>query len=280
MIINWLDLIYKRTSTRNFLTNCENESLDVKILEFIKGLKPLFGSKFIFSILQNKSSEQKIGTYGIIKNPSFFLVGKAKKGEYQPADFGYLCEKALLFGESLGLGSCWLGGTFKRDTIANSVDLKIDEEIPAIIAFGIPSKKTHFKDRASRFISASSKRKSPLKLFRESDGQPLFFDETSPLTQLLESILVAPSASNKQPWRIIYENGNFNFFIHRNKKYGKMLKLGNIADLQMVDIGIAISHLELATTTIGYKFKWKTKKIETTFTHNWEYVITLAIDSI
>ncbi len=60
----------------------------------------------------------------------------------------------------------------------------------------------------------------------------------------LEYVRMAPSASNKQPWRIVMDvNGEAHFFIERTPKYGHALGY----DIQMIDMGIALSHYVLAS---------------------------------
>ena len=60
----------------------------------------------------------------------------------------------------------------------------------------------------------------------------------------LEMVRFAPSASNKQPWRIVIgANGDAHFFIRRTPNYSGG-KLGY--DIQWLDIGISIAHYEIA----------------------------------
>ncbi len=57
-------------------------------------------------------------------------------------------------------------------------------------------------------------------------------------------VRLAPSASNKQPWRIVIgANGDAHFFIRRTPNYSEG-KLGY--DIQRLDIGISIAHYEIA----------------------------------
>lgn len=64
----------------------------------------------------------------------------------------------------------------------------------------------------------------------------------------LEMVRLGPSASNKQPLRIIKDENTFHFFVCRNKGYG-------IAgyDLQKNDIGIAKCHFDLTIKELEIK---------------------------
>ena len=57
----------------------------------------------------------------------------------------------------------------------------------------------------------------------------------------------APSAVNKQPWRIIVSNNNYHFYEKRDKGYvGE--KTG---DLQKIDVGIALCHFVMGLEEKG-----------------------------
>jgi hypothetical protein len=63
---------------------------------------------------------------------------------------------------------------------------------------------------------------------------------------------MAPSATNKQPWRIVRDGAAWHFYLRRTKGYGKgsaLFTVLRIADLQRVDLGIAIRHFELVART-------------------------------
>lgn len=59
----------------------------------------------------------------------------------------------------------------------------------------------------------------------------------------LEMVRLAPLSTNKQPWRISRDNGAFHFFRQRSPGYSKMT---GAADLQRIDMGIAMCHFDLA----------------------------------
>jgi len=73
----------------------------------------------------------------------------------------------------------------------------------------------------------------------------------------LEMVRLAPSASNKQPWRVVVDNKVLHFFLKRTPNYNKNMLH---ADLQRVDMGIAISHVELALNEKNVSHKWTVNK--------------------
>ena len=82
---------------------------------------------------------------------------------------------------------------------------------------------------------------------------------------LFRSVRLGPSASNKQPWRIIKDENVYHFFLCRTKGYGV-----SSYDMQKNDIGIAKCHFELSANELGLKGSWvEIKDISTQ--NDWEY---------
>jgi hypothetical protein len=71
----------------------------------------------------------------------------------------------------------------------------------------------------------------------------------------LECVRMAPSASNKQPWRIIKGRGQnvMHFYLKRTPGYDNIIK---DIRLQNVDMGIAMCHFELSARELGLKGDW------------------------
>ncbi len=88
-------------------------------------------------------------------------------------------------------------------------------------------------------------------------------------------VRLAPSASNRQPWRIVTDPDQnlYHFFLQRAKSY-QPHKMG-LADLQRVDIGIAMCHFALAAQAFELKGNWTgdIPKIED-LPQSTEYIVT------
>lgn len=70
--------------------------------------------------------------------------------------------------------------------------------------------------------------------------QPLTPDAAGKLFLPLEMICLAPSAVNKQPWRMVVMDDVVRFYLQRSKNFDS----GKI-DMQKIDMGIALCHFEL-----------------------------------
>ena len=85
---------------------------------------------------QDRQSLKGIGTYGVIKNAQGFIIGAMGPGKKNLEDFGYLMEFAILFATDLGLGSCWLGGSFTKSGFAKKIAATAEESVPAVTSVG------------------------------------------------------------------------------------------------------------------------------------------------
>jgi hypothetical protein len=107
----------------------------------------------------------------------------------------------------------------------------------------------------------------------------IFFDENpdKPMTEAsagsfkipLAALRLAPSASNKQPWRIIRSDGKLHLFLERTPNYWQEPR----EDIQMLDMGIAMCNFDAAAEEEGNKGKWA---VETAVKgrEEWIYIAT------
>lgn len=69
----------------------------------------------------------------------------------------------------------------------------------------------------------------------------------------------APSASNRQPWRILRNEDALFFAFTGSKGYGKgslVFRVLGLADSERVDMGIAMFHFELAAWEVRLTGSW------------------------
>ena len=206
----------------------------------------------------DREALKRLGTYGFIKGATGFLVGAVRRGPHDAEDYGYLVERAILQATGLGLGTCWLGGTFTKGRFAARLGgLTRDETMPAVISLGYPA-----DDGAARIREreAGSRRRPASSLFfDERFGAPFTLAPHDPFAATLAAVRMAPSASNKQPWRVVRRGADWHFYLQRTKGYGKgspLFAVLRLADLQRVDLGIAQCHFELVARELGLAGGW------------------------
>ncbi|MCU0612141.1 MAG: nitroreductase, partial [Candidatus Eisenbacteria bacterium] len=93
-----------------------------------------FGNSIRLAVLDTTTAESRVplGTYGIIRGAKSFLAGAVHRGEHAEEDFGFVLEWAILRATSLGLGTCWLGGTLRRHEFVAAMEIEPGEYIPAV----------------------------------------------------------------------------------------------------------------------------------------------------
>ena len=189
-----------------------------------------------------------LSAYGMIKGAKHYIIGIANE-KTSLVDFGYAFEQIVLYAESLGIGTCWLGGTFKRKKVARLLKIRKDEWIPAMMAIGYAAKKPSARALLTRLtIKADMRKPFDEVFFSGKTGMPLTEATSGAYAEALESVRLAPSASNKQPWRLgVNTRGDVEFYIKRTPNYAQ--KLGY--DIQLADIGIAMWHFEASAKELG-----------------------------
>lgn len=240
-----IELIKKRTSVRTYERNpVEQEKLQ-KFSGFLDQVKNPFGAEVRFELTE--SSEQKIGTYGFIKGAKTYFAGCVKKGGMDMEGFGYAFEHAVLFATALGLGTCWLGGTFKRSTFLDQMK-PVDEFMPAVSPLGYAAERKSMTERMVAAGAGARTRKRFGEVFIDGALKPLMLDDGA-LKTCLEMVRIGPSASNKQPWRVIVKDGVCHFYALVDKRYAGNTMYG--FTMQRVDLGIAACHFELSARELG-----------------------------
>ncbi|PKN36560.1 MAG: nitroreductase [Deltaproteobacteria bacterium HGW-Deltaproteobacteria-2] len=257
-----VNIIRRRKSIRTYLDTPLEENKKETLNKFIsENVVGPFGTKsrfiFITSTEQDKESLKGLITYGMIKNPTGFIIGAAENSPHNLEDYGYLMEKNILKVTDLNLGTCWLGGTFNSSGFAQKIALQNNEVIPAVTPVGYAVPKITLVDSVIRNSTGADKRKSWSSLFFNKDDKPLSVEQAGRYETSLEMVRLAPSASNLQPWRIIKENdlNTYHFYIKRNPGLKQIFFMKS--DLQRVDIGIGMCHFELAAEEKGLKGVWE-----------------------
>jgi nitroreductase len=264
------EIIRTRFSCRSYLDVPLDESKRERIQRFIDSLPPgPFGSRprFLLAAASEKdnSSLRGLGTYGFIRGAKAFVIGAAKPEGRWLEDFGFQMETIILHLTSLGLGTCWLGGSFTRSSFSQKISLKDDEHIPAVTALGEYVDNADARRNLIRRFARGERRLPWEKLFFDRDfDHPLGESEAGADNLSLEMVRLAPSASNKQPWRVVRDGDAFHFFLRRTPGYRESLlkKVLGIFDLQRVDMGIAMCHFDFTMKELGVQGDWDVKEPE------------------
>ncbi len=256
------EIIQQRFSCRVYLDKPIAEEKRQLLADFVSSLKtgPL-GTLARFELVaateQDRKSLTGLGTYGFIKGATGYIVGAVEPADKNLEDYGYLMERAILFATDIELGTCWLGGSFTKSSFANKISATGEELVPAATSLGYMADKSR-SDAIRRQIGADHRLPRENLFFRKRFGTPLSPEQAGAYAAPLEMARLGPSASNKQPWRIIQDGTAWHFYLQRTRGYGDSLafKLLGLADLQRVDMGIAMSHFQLTAAELGLSGQW------------------------
>ena len=251
------DIIKKRKSRRTYTDKPVETEKKEQVLQFIADLnKPPFGSSARFEMvdLNLKFTGKVAGTYGVIKGAETFIAGIVCQGPGDMEDVGYLFERIILFATAIGLDTCWMGASFSRELFAEKITLKPEETLPVVSPIGYRAGKRSLTDLVFHVSAGSKNRKSwPEIFFYRTFSEPLNKSSAGELEVPLEMVRLAPSAVNKQPWRLVADDNGVHFFLKRTAGFKSMFTM----DLQRIDMGIAMCHFELAADIDCKSGLWK-----------------------
>jgi nitroreductase len=256
------ELIRIRSSRRSYTSRpVEPEKLE-RLERVFASLRGPFDPAARFRILDTSgwadSSINALGTYGTIRGARLYMAGAVERGGMDMESFGYLFETVILHATDLELGTCWIGGIFNRSGFAEKMDMGENEILPAVSPLGYATRNRSLTDSVIRWSAGSKSRKPWPKLFFSGDfSTPLSDAAAGRYAGVLEMVRLGPSASNRQPWRIVRdgERGAFHLFLRRSAGYDKII---SAVDLQRIDMGIAMCHFELTARETGLAGAWKT----------------------
>lgn len=254
-------LIAARHSVRSFKPGGMTPEQVRLLREYLAGVDGLGESRVRLRLVDRgeTTDTSRVGTYGVIRGADHFIVAVIPGDE--PAaltQLGYRLEKAALYAVSLGLGTCWLGGTFTHGAFAKLVDLQPESRLPVVMPVGAPAERPRLRDVLMRSLPGSGRRKEWFELFFDGDAShALSKGRAGAFAQPLEMVRLAPSAMNAQPWRVIREGEHFHFFGYSAN--------GPLADVHRIDLGIAMCHFDLTAQEAGLSGGFTLAKPETLY---------------
>lgn len=149
----------------------------------------------------NKEAFSTLIKLFLAKNVQNYIILAGKDENDTDEKLGYCGCDVMLYAQTLGLNSWWVGETFSKKTILKILSLPADEKITGIIALGYGANNgTQHKSKNAEEIS-----------YYEGN-KPEWFKKGT------EAVLLAPTALNKQAFTIkgidnkvsiICNNGNF-----------------------------------------------------------------------
>ena len=173
-------------------------------------------------LIQNepKAFQGKLAKYGSFRNVTSYIVMAGKKAEDLDERIGYYGEHLVLFAQTLGLNTCWVGLSYSK--VPGTYVLEEGEKIACYIALGY-----------GQIQGVGHKIKTVEQVSNASDITPSWFKKG------VEAALLAPTAVNQQKFSFEYVGMSNNRHQVRAKKGFSMIGYAKM------DLGIAKYHFEI-----------------------------------
>lgn len=230
-----IDIVKGRKSVRTFDGTGINEEDRKDIENYITGITNPFDVHVEFILLD---ADKHGLSSPVLSGERLYVAGKVEKTEYAAVAYGYSFEKLCLHAWDKGIGTVLIGGTMKRELFEAAAGVKGGEMMPCVTPLGYPAKKRSVKEIMMRKgIGADSRISAEKLFFKDKWGSPL--NAEGDMAEILEMVRWAPSAVNKQPWRIVYKDGTYHFYEKKDAGFDRP----ETGDLQKIDMGIALCHM-------------------------------------
>ncbi len=237
-------LVRGRRSVRTFEARPVNQQDLEQLCAFLAEAENPYGLPVEFKLLDG--SKQKLSC-PVVVGTDLFVGGKLKQSPYFNEAFGYSFELLVLYAQSMGLGTVWVGGTMDRAAFEHAMELAGDEIMPCMSPLGYPAKKMSVRETMMRKgVKADERMPFETLFFDGSFATPLTREKAGLLCHPLEMVRLAPSAVNRQPWRIVLTDDAAHFYLKRSKGFSS-----STIDMQKIDMGIALCHFDLAAGEAG-----------------------------
>ena len=193
----------------------------------------------------------------------------AKVGRVPGAELalGFAFETFCLRAAERGLGTVMLAASLSRKSFEEAMEVGPGEVMPVASPMGYPAAKLSLREGMMRKAIKSDERLPFSRVFFSgSFGTPLSPSDAGRFKEPLEMLRLAPSATNKQPWRAVVDGNTVHFFEEHS------LKESALGDIQKVDMGIALSHFLLTAQERGLEGRFVTRDPEAAAPKGTEYI--------
>ncbi|MCR5743401.1 MAG: hypothetical protein K6F92_06760 [Lachnospiraceae bacterium] len=236
------EAISKRISCRSY----EDRMIDGEVLENIRRHIEVINDTSGLNFQLLCAGEPGISAVKVAKTmfsgPIYACAALVGRNDNLSAEkVGMYGESLVLYATKLGLGTCWVAGTYD----ANSISPKVEEgeKVWSVITLGYATEKTPLRQKMIR----AGIRKSDRRLEQFLESETAYEELPAWVQKGIEAILLGPSAVNRQPVNIVYSDGNVCARLRRTDY-----------ELVYVDLGIAKKQFMAAACDQGVDgtFEW------------------------
>lgn len=265
------ELVRSRRSVRTFDGRKLNADGLEKLTAFMAETENPYGIPVGFKMLDSSKQGLKCP---VVSGTDLFIGIKVPRMPHAEEAVGYSFEMLVLFAQSLGIGTVWVGGTMDRAAFERAMELGENEMMPCMSPLGYPAEKMSIKESMMRkAIKADSRAPFEKLFFDGSFDAPLSKEKAGRLAEPLEAVRLAPSAVNRQPWRAVTDKNGVHFYLKRNKGFVS----DQAGDMQKIDLGIALCHFALSAKEKGLNIRFDIGDPGITADADTEYIASYLI---
>ncbi len=243
--MNGMTLIRHRRSVRTFDGRALTPSDAERLMQYAGSAQSPYGLPIEWRLLDAKAHGL---SSPVIVGAEQYIAGKLRRAPHAEEAFGFVFERVVLYAEQLGLGTTCIAGTMNRAAFERAMDLGPDEVMPCVSPLGYPAAKPSLRESMMRRgIGADARMDASQLFFAGGFDSPLDPARAGDLAGALEMVRWAPSAVNKQPWRVVLREGAAHFY----EKHARGYVDASGWDLQKVDLGIALCHYAYGLEQLG-----------------------------
>lgn len=245
-----MQAVLSRYSLRSFDPNPLDENSLDHIEKMVQTTEPLLPINSMGILLvRHLSNKERSAVMGMINphiQPPHILITWITGGEHPYTDLGFRMEQAAVQLHSMRIGSCFIGTLGREHSLNNQYNLPPQTITGAILAIGKPADP-----------NAENKPKKRMALekiaFLNDFSTPL--NVPAALAPILEAARMAPSATNAQPWRLLWKEPNLFLFV-TSKKLANILSPA-YKTYCLYDGGICMANIAMALKAHDLPAQWE-----------------------
>lgn len=255
-----MDIVARRHSVRSYQPTPLSADALQAIMESGARSRPLFpqiGLRFI-RIEDGPAFIKEHGgalrSYGRILGAPHYVAVVSEATPGYMVNAGFRTEQLILRATQVGVGTCWLGGAYRRQDVGQMLNVATDEQVVALTPLGYPAGGARdIASRAIKLLTPRQGKRHPLEklVFAGEWGVPPgpILDDRPALRDMLEAARLAPSWVNSQPWRFVLREADLVIAVSRPAGQNELPYF-------LLDGGIAMSHISLVAAERGLAGAW------------------------
>ena len=221
-----------RVSRRSYVNKPIDKQVQKEIIRLTDEINGASGLSALFVEDGSRAFDSLKKSYGMFKNVRSLVAMKgSRQDEHLQEKVGYYGQQLILDLTNMGLGTCWVGGTYDEQNIINLAE---GEELVCVIVLGLVEEEPTTKEKFIRAIVHRNVKPIEQRLTTDRQAPPWVLEG-------MEAVLLAPSAIHAQNVMFKYQNETISASTVEKSRF------------DLIDLGIAKKHFELGA---GGRFEW------------------------